>query len=86
MNFNGEKWFELTNDTKLAGEPDEYVIVKNPKMAGGVIPYARYGENWTANPVPNRPLIRLLCEALEQRTGMIFNSQLNNKEKPTHEN
>ena len=59
----------LQSTDQMKGEPDEFVIVKNAKAAGGVIPYARYGDQWTANPIPNRPLIRSLarmCEMFRQ--------------------
>lgn len=64
IKFNGELWLKLKNSSREAGEPDEYAVVRNPKKAGGVIAYARYGNLWTENNVPARPLIRLLCDAL----------------------
>jgi hypothetical protein len=64
MKFNGEIWIRIPVTQKQKGEPDEFVIVKNPKFAGGLIPYARYGDDWTTT-VPNRPLIRELILLLE---------------------
>ena len=70
MKFNGEVWMHVPVTRKQKDEPDEFVIVRNPKFAGGLIPYARYGNNWTTT-VPNRPLIRELVLALEEeRKGM----------------
>lgn len=64
MKFNGQIWMNIPVAQKQPGEPDEFVVVKNAKSAGGLIPYARYGENWTTT-VPNRILIRELATALE---------------------
>lgn len=59
MKFNGEIWRRIPVTTKSKDDPDEFVIARNPKFAGGLIPYARYGSNWTTT-VPNRILIREL--------------------------
>ena len=64
MKFNGEIWLTVPNRQKQIGEPDEFVLVKNAKSTGGLIPYARYGDDWTVT-VPNRILIRELATALE---------------------
>lgn len=65
MKFNGEIWMTIPVTQKQKGEPDEFVIVKNAKFAGGLIPYARYGEEWTTT-VPNRVLIREMAIAIEK--------------------
>ena len=70
MKFNGEFWMKIPVTQQAPGEPDEFVLVKNPKFRGGIIPYARYGDEWTANPIPNRVLIRELALALEQEREM----------------
>lgn len=63
--FNGELKITIPVTNRQPGEPDAFAIVMNPKARGGLIPYARYGETWTANPVPTRPLIRTLVDALD---------------------
>lgn len=64
MKFNGEVWMRIPVDKKSDREPDEFVIVKNARFTGGLIPYARYGADWTTT-VPNRILIRELATALD---------------------
>ena len=66
MKFNGEVWRKIPVARKLDGEPDEFVIVKNEKSVGGLIPYARYGDNWTTA-VPNKILIRELMLLLDKQ-------------------
>lgn len=70
MKFNGEVWMTIPVVNKQKDEPDEFVIVKNKKSKGGIIPYARFGKDWTTT-VPARILIRELALALhEERKGM----------------
>lgn len=74
MKFNGEIWIRIPVSQKQDDEPDEFVIAKNAKFAGGLIPYARYGEAWTTT-VMNRPLIReilLLLDAAQAPIDMIL--------------
>lgn len=59
MKFNGEIWRRIPVKKQDENEPDEFVVVKKPKNVGGLIPYARYGEDWSTT-VPNRILIREL--------------------------
>ena len=65
MKFNGEIWMRIPVTAKSKDEPDEFVIAKNAKSAGGLIPYARYGSDWTTT-VPNRLLIRELIFLIEK--------------------
>jgi len=67
MKFNGNVLLKIITIDQIDGEPDEFAIVENSKAAGGVIPYARYGDKWIANPVPTRPLIRTLVTALKNK-------------------
>lgn len=66
MKFNGEVWVRMLVTDQIEGEPDEFVVVKNKKGSAGIIPYARYGNNWTTV-VPARVLIRCLATALENK-------------------
>lgn len=55
---------------KKKDEPDEFVLVKNKKSAGGLIPYARWGKKWSATPIPMRPLIRELALLAEKASTL----------------
>lgn len=79
MKFNGDVWMKIPVTQKLDGEPDEFVIVKNEKSTGGVIGYARYGDNWTTS-IPNKILIRELMLKLDAKSPET--SFCDNCEKP----
>jgi len=66
MKFNGEILIRMAVTDKRKDEPDEFVIVTNPKNSAGIIPYARYGESWTTT-VPARTIIRCLALALKNK-------------------
>ena len=45
---------------------NEYVVVKDEKANGGIIVYAKHGNDWTVNPWSTRFLIRYLIDNLKE--------------------
>jgi hypothetical protein len=71
MKFNGELKMMIPVLDHEDGEPTAYAIVENKKARGGIIPYAQYDDQWVANPVPTRPLIRSLVKMCDTYSAVI---------------
>lgn len=56
-----------TEEEKDDVTPDEYIIIDSPPPTiGGVVIYARYGDDYKQSPFQNRHLIKHLINELQQ--------------------